>query len=25
MAMATYSIMPPPNGRNAALGQKRVT
>ena len=25
MAMATYSIMPPPDGRNAALGEKRVT
>jgi len=25
MAMATYSIMPPPDGRNKALGEKRVT
>lgn len=25
MAMATYSIMPPPSGRNAALGEKRIT
>jgi len=25
MAMATYSIMPPPDGRNTALGEKRVT
>jgi len=25
MAMATYSIMPPPDGRNKALGEQRVT
>ena len=24
MAMATYSIMPPPNGRNAALGTRHT-
>jgi len=25
MAMATYAIMPPPDGRNKALGEQRVT
>jgi len=25
MAMATYSIMPPPSGRNKALGEERIT